>query len=120
MYCPNCLAEYRAGFTRCPDCDVELVPELIETEQGQLAGDEGLGADVVRIYTAPNPATAELIRGVLANEGIESAVYGGFRTAYPVNVGPLAEVSVDVRREDAERARELIQAAERGDFALDE
>lgn len=25
MICPRCNAEYRAGFTRCADCDVELV-----------------------------------------------------------------------------------------------
>ncbi len=27
MYCPQCKAEYRQGFTRCADCDVELVHE---------------------------------------------------------------------------------------------
>src|ERR1700688_124213 len=25
MFCPECKAEYRAGFTRCADCDVDLV-----------------------------------------------------------------------------------------------
>jgi hypothetical protein len=28
MFCPSCKAEYRSGFTRCADCDVELVYEL--------------------------------------------------------------------------------------------
>ena len=28
MFCPVCRAEYRQGFTRCADCDVELVSEL--------------------------------------------------------------------------------------------
>jgi hypothetical protein len=28
MLCPKCRAEYRPGFTRCSDCDVELVEEL--------------------------------------------------------------------------------------------
>ena len=28
MYCPECRAEYRPGFTRCSDCDVDLVHEL--------------------------------------------------------------------------------------------
>lgn len=28
MFCPVCQAEYRQGFTRCADCDVELVTEL--------------------------------------------------------------------------------------------
>jgi hypothetical protein len=28
MFCPSCKAEYREGFTRCADCDVDLVPKL--------------------------------------------------------------------------------------------
>lgn len=28
MFCPICKAEYREGFTRCADCEVELVYEL--------------------------------------------------------------------------------------------
>jgi hypothetical protein len=27
MFCPECRAEYRPGFTRCSDCDVGLVHE---------------------------------------------------------------------------------------------
>ena len=27
MFCPQCKAEYRQGFTRCADCDVDLVCE---------------------------------------------------------------------------------------------
>ena len=29
MICPRCKAEYRTGFTRCTDCDVELVYEIL-------------------------------------------------------------------------------------------
>ena len=28
MFCPECRVEYRPGFTRCSDCDVELVHEI--------------------------------------------------------------------------------------------
>ena len=28
MFCPECEAEYREGFTTCADCDVALVPKL--------------------------------------------------------------------------------------------
>lgn len=28
MFCPRCKAEYRQGFTHCPDCDVDLVTHL--------------------------------------------------------------------------------------------
>ena len=27
MFCPQCNAEYRPGFTRCADCDADLVNE---------------------------------------------------------------------------------------------
>jgi len=32
MFCPQCKAEYRFGFTRCHDCDVDLVERLPETD----------------------------------------------------------------------------------------
>jgi hypothetical protein len=28
LFCPNCHAEFRPGFTRCSDCDVALVESL--------------------------------------------------------------------------------------------
>jgi hypothetical protein len=34
MYCPQCKAEYRQGFTRCADCDVELVYEPPSSASG--------------------------------------------------------------------------------------
>jgi len=33
MYCPRCKVEYRQGFTRCSDCDVELVHSLPPTDE---------------------------------------------------------------------------------------
>ena len=28
MFCPQCKAEYRPGYRRCADCDIDLVDEL--------------------------------------------------------------------------------------------
>jgi hypothetical protein len=43
MFCPQCKAEYRQGFTHCADCDVELVWELpqaaIEVRPVEKPGD---------------------------------------------------------------------------------
>src|SRR5258708_17339941 len=32
MFCPESRAEYRPGFTRCSDCDVDLVHEIPEQD----------------------------------------------------------------------------------------
>jgi hypothetical protein len=32
IFCPECKAEYRPGFTRCPDCEVDFVEVLPEEE----------------------------------------------------------------------------------------
>jgi hypothetical protein len=34
MFCPHCKAEYRSGFTHCPDCDVDLVENFPELNHG--------------------------------------------------------------------------------------
>ena len=34
MICPECKAEYRSGFTRCADCDVELVSAMVDGQSG--------------------------------------------------------------------------------------
>ena len=43
MFCPQCKAEYRPGFTRCSDCDVDLVYEPPPAARGLGAtGEDGL------------------------------------------------------------------------------
>jgi hypothetical protein len=50
MICPECKAEYRQGFTRCADCDVDLVhvlPEVgtVPEEPGEKLHSLWTGAD---------------------------------------------------------------------------
>ena len=37
MFCPQCKAEYRSGFTRCLDCNVDLVEYLPEPGHGSIS-----------------------------------------------------------------------------------
>jgi len=37
MFCPQCEAEYRPGFTRCSDCYVDLVDKLPEPSKDPVA-----------------------------------------------------------------------------------
>src|SRR5437867_2213177 len=46
MYCPKCRVEYRPGFTRCSDCDVDLVYEPPESVRGRgSSGETGARAE---------------------------------------------------------------------------
>jgi hypothetical protein len=40
MFCPNCGLEYRPGFARCNDCDVDLVEEPPGKGEGEAGGEE--------------------------------------------------------------------------------
>lgn len=40
MFCPNCGIEYRAGFTHCNDCDVDLVEQLTAEGAGEGSEDD--------------------------------------------------------------------------------
>ncbi len=41
MVCPRCRAKFRAGFTQCPDCDVELLIGLSTDPMRDLIGTTG-------------------------------------------------------------------------------
>jgi hypothetical protein len=41
MFCPECKAEYRAGFTHCADCDVDLVATQQEAMRSRRAAEDG-------------------------------------------------------------------------------
>ncbi len=40
VFCPLCRAEYREGFYRCADCDVDLVSFLPDSAQQKPAGEK--------------------------------------------------------------------------------
>lgn len=122
MWCPSCGAEYRPGFTRCPDCDVDLVseppPEPEPAAVGRtpvMLGVEYLGPDPAIVFVG-SPPEADLIRSVLAGSGIDCVIW---RSGLEQSYGGIAPNQVVVRREDAERAGEIIAAASTGELDLD-
>ncbi len=59
-FCPACRSEYREGFTRCSDCDVDLVaerPTVLLPWKKVFEGD---------------PLKADLVRAALESEGIDT------------------------------------------------
>jgi hypothetical protein len=73
MFCPQCKAEYRPGFTRCADCDVELV-----YERPASAGGTGEAGEPVEnpddpfcsFWRGDDPRIHAELRELLNEEGI--------------------------------------------------
>ena len=100
MFCPQCKAEYRAGFIRCSDCDVELVSQLpvdpIPVDPARSLVDH-LELVVVRTYT--NQFDADVARSALEAAGIEPVLRGEWSTR---------GVDILVRSEDAKDADDIL------------
>jgi hypothetical protein len=80
MYCPNCRAEYRAGFTRCSDCGVELLEGLPPHRLEDLEARENERPDLARAshflaWFLPMLAYFVLLFGVSFRPGLLSNIF---------------------------------------------
>jgi len=116
MFCPKCKAEYRVGFIRCSDCDVELVdylpvetPVPKEVSRGFESDRFEAEAKLVVVRTYQSGLDADLAKTVLEAAGIESMIRGD-DTARRYYVGlPLTQrVELLVRAEDAEDGEKIL------------
>lgn len=113
MICPQCRSEYREGFTRCADCDVDLV--MVEETAPSAAEPE---IELVKIYEGGDAAVLPVVESVLRDSGIEFMTrgealqdlfaLGRFGTGSSNAIGP---VEFWVRAEDEATARELLAGA---------
>ena len=115
MFCPECRAEYRRGFTKCRDCDVDLVDSLAEPEPQQCGGrsKEFLVDNRVEISRFLDVRQAEFAVSVLEGSGVEACIdqsfIGYIAPHYMLGSGG---VRLLVRAEDKERAIEVLQSSE--------
>lgn len=111
MICPQCGTEYRDGFARCGDCEVELIPKAAPAPEG----DERAGIELVKIYEGGNPALLALLESLFDDAGIEYSTtseglqdlfgWGRLGVAYNFAIGP---VMFYVRREDEAAAQAIV------------
>jgi hypothetical protein len=104
MICPECAAEYRDGFTRCSDCQIDLVDPAITTEHVPETR-------LVKVYESGNAAIIPFVQSLLADAGIDfmtkgeplQDLFGWGRFGANLNyvIGP---VQFYVREEDQEEA----------------
>lgn len=114
MFCPNCGAEFRPGFTTCNECQVPLTNEPPAARTTSWDAEEDTST-LVTVFRTGDPGTLALAQSLLENAGIQCAVkgdrsqdlFGGGRigTHFNVVTGP-AEILV--LQSDVAAAEELL------------
>ena len=124
MFCPECKAEYRVGFTTCSDCDVELVDALVEPVPPPEAEPrpERVDAESKEFVNLQNPVEIERFLHMFQAEFAVSVLDGSGIKAYidqefTGNIAPYfmlmsGGIRLLVAGQDRERALEVLQSSE--------
>lgn len=110
MFCPKCRSEYREGYTRCSNCNVDLVPELPKIENDE----DSYSFEPVYIKYASNQIDAEMMMDILRSNNIpcfrKSKGAGGY-----LNIAAGFSVfgeEIYVDKKDYDAAAELLESFE--------
>jgi hypothetical protein len=116
MFCPVCESEYREGFARCADCDVDLV-DILPSPSSTAAHLE-IG-DVETVFATGDPVLLMTAKALLDEAGIpylsrgegtqDLLGLGRLGTGFSLLAGPM-EIRVGALR--SEEAVELLRAAD--------
>lgn len=113
MFCPHCKAEYRVGFVRCADCDIELVDHISPAEPER----DDVTYTIVR--TVQHLLQADQLCSFLQGSGIPAQVRGErFRNPYDVSA-VFGDLHIIVPDDFADRAVDLLEKADRGELEID-
>jgi hypothetical protein len=104
MFCPECQAEYRAGFTTCSDCRVALVETLPEaSKDGSTAL---LDSDLQEVWTGKNQEECVMHCSELRGAKIP---YEAFRHQLRAFADADGNYRIAVLPEFVERAKQIIE-----------
>ena len=119
LACPTCARKYGLGERFCPECEMPLVyvgrgeeePITEAHERARKVKPEYTGGDPVKVGFARNLAEAQMIQGILLEEGIPSILRRtrGFDVPDFLAAGPR---DVLVPQAGAELAHELLHQAD--------
>ena len=106
MICPNCKTEYRAGFTKCADCDVDLVDGL--DSSSEQAGPSKHDRPALA-WRGDDPVVFSAVLAALGDEEIPNYEMSDHEqlTFKPAISRP--QYAIFVRQEDVSRAKKAIQ-----------
>ncbi len=102
MFCPICKAEFRRGFTKCSDCNLQLVAKL----PAEPPEPETEFVDYKEILETFNPMDIALIKSLL---DLENITYF-FQGEHFLHMRPLAiPARLMVKTDQVETAHEILK-----------
>ena len=118
MFCPECKAEYRPGFVRCKDCDVELVDFLPSEPEITKSTDD---SPYVAVANAHGPLEEGQISSFLEAHGIPVQVQGAELRGLSDVYNSLGHRGIEilVPRDQAITALDLLAKANRGELEIE-
>jgi len=113
MFCPKCGVEYRPGFKRCSDCDVDLVQERpAEKRPDRPRGEHSGNHDMpVAVWRGDDPVAFSAALAALEEAGIPSrelSLHDQFAQIVPMQPG---ELEIFVHPDNVARAEQIIREA---------
>jgi hypothetical protein len=99
MFCPVCKSEYRAGFTRCSDCEVDLVRQLADDSEAKEPLWAGQDASV-RDAICERLDAAKILH---EDDSVESQFMPAFRQSI---------YRIQIRKKDHEAALNAVRAVD--------
>ena len=71
MYCPKCKCEYRAGYSVCIDCEVDLVESLGEQRGSHFEDNYNSRLSFVPVLSISNASDVSLVKVILEERWVE-------------------------------------------------
>jgi hypothetical protein len=105
MFCPICKAEYRLGFTRCSECDVDLVEHLEDGSNAPVLEGDPDAMEV--LWAGTRTFTRQAIERALKAAKIEYQLDGVASRLMPAFRDQISRIRV--RRGDLRAAREAVK-----------
>jgi hypothetical protein len=101
MFCPKCGSEYRPEFTRCAECDVDLVPDSPQSTEVQSEY-----IDYEEVLWTHSPSDVAIIKSLLDAEGITYFFQGETVAPYLYNAVPMRLL---VKKDEREAVTEILK-----------
>jgi hypothetical protein len=101
MFCPKCRSEYEPGYTRCHDCEVELIHELPPLPPSSIDY-----VEYDEILVTNSPTDVAFLKSLLDACDISYFFQGEHTSPYVYYAVPMRLM---VRKDEVEKAAEILK-----------